>query len=92
VQVIDVMDTGPVLEFVPVGLGIDILFCQDGRVRVAHDCKLIGGDRRIRTAPYLQLGEGHTIVTREPLTIVASILCDDCGLHGFVTAGAWIPC
>ena len=35
----------------------------------------------------------HTITGPESaLTIRASILCPDCGLHGFVTDGAWAAC
>lgn len=91
-EVVDIVSAyGEVESSVGVGLGIEILFMQDGTVRAAHDCKLVGDEKRLRCAPALMIGQGHTIVTREPLTIVASILCTDCGLHGFVTNGAWIP-
>jgi len=91
-EIVDVsLSYGEVESSVDVGLGIQMLFMQDGMVRAAHDCKLVGDDRRLRCAPALMLGQGHTIVTREPLTIVASILCSDCGLHGFVTDGRWVP-
>jgi len=89
-RIVDVLP-GDVDSRVDVGLGIEILFCPDRTVRVAHNCKLIGDDERLRCAPRLMLGEGHTVVTRTPLTIVASILCTDCGLHGFVTNGQWVP-
>lgn len=91
-EIVDVVPTyGAVESSVDVGLGIQMLFMQDGKVRAAHDCKMVGDDQRLRCAPALMLGQGHTVVTREPLTIVASILCPDCGLHGFVTDGHWVP-
>lgn len=34
----------------------------------------------------------HTIVTRKPVTITASLACvDGCGWHGHITAGQWLP-
>lgn len=82
---------GPIESQVDLELKVSILFMADGKIRAAHDCKLIRKGERIRCAPALQIGNGHTVVTRDPLTIVASILCDDCGMHGFVTNGHWIP-
>jgi hypothetical protein len=76
---------------VTVAEGKHVLFYPDGAVRFEHRC-----DRSHRAAgvivcaPALQIGNGHTVVTRDPLTIVASILCSDCGTHGFVTAGRWV--
>ena len=91
-EIVDVVQTyGEVESSVRVGLGIQLLFMQDGTVRIAHNCKLLGNDARLRCAPALMIGQGHTVVTREPLTIVPSILCPDCGLHGFVTNGVWVP-
>jgi hypothetical protein len=76
---------GPITERVNVGIivghqaenTIDILFMEDGEVRFSHVCRLARS--------------GHIVVTRQPLTIVASILCSDCGIHGFVTDGTWRP-
>lgn len=63
-----------------------VLFYPDGTVRFEHDCKIV--DRvRIICAPSLV---NHTIVQREPLTIEASILCPDCGTHGWVRKGRWV--
>jgi hypothetical protein len=95
-EIVDLVPTyGEVESSVDVGLGIEILFMQDGEVRVAHDCdrhiRLPNSKMLLRCAPRLMIGQGHTVVTREPLTIVASILCSDCGLHGFVTNGVWVP-
>lgn len=33
----------------------------------------------------------HSIVGREPLTITASLACNDCPWHGFITDGKWVP-
>ncbi|CAN5424083.1 hypothetical protein BH09ACT9_BH09ACT9_00610 [soil metagenome] len=90
---VDVVDANWVASE-DVGHDIQVLFYEDGTVRVAHDCRsVVGthGDARFRCAPRLQLGNGHEIVLRNPLTIFASILCDDCGLHGWVTRGEWSP-
>lgn len=33
----------------------------------------------------------HTLVSRDPLTLSPSVYWPDCcGLHGFITAGAWV--
>jgi hypothetical protein len=38
----------------------------------------------------LPLGpEGWTLVQKEPLTVTPSLLCRECGLHGFITDGEW---
>lgn len=67
-----------------------VTFYADGSVRFSHVCDR--GPRGIlRCAPQLQIGNGHTVVTQSPLTIVASVLCPDCHLHGFVRASRWVP-
>ena len=33
---------------------------------------------------------GWTVVTKEPLTVSPSILCGQCGLHGFWREGKWV--
>lgn len=62
----------------------------DGSVRFRHRCDR-GPRGVIVCAPALQLGRGHTI-TRDAggrPTVSPSILCDDCGTHGWATDGAW---
>lgn len=83
---------GPIAARVPVGgeANGEVLYMRNADVRFAHDCKQISDGRRLRSAPMLQIGNGHTIVNADPLTIVASILCSDCGLHGWVTDGKWV--
>ena len=36
-------------------------------------------------------GNGWTLVQREPLTVSPSILCGNCGTHGFFREGKWVP-
>lgn len=66
-----------------------VLFYPDGSARFEHRCDR--GERgTIICAPLLQLASGgHRIVQDDPLTIEPSILCADCGTHGFVTEGRW---
>lgn len=76
---------------VDIGSGKAIRFCADGNVCFEHRCdRSVGGRGVIVCDPALMIGEGHRVVTEDPLTIVASILCPDCGTHGWVTSGAWI--
>lgn len=73
-----------------------LLFYADGTVRFEHKCDR--GDRGLVVcAPALQLDGGHTITTRDPvvdrgtpITVTPSILCPDCGTHGFVRNGRWV--
>jgi hypothetical protein len=34
---------------------------------------------------------GHVIEPGEPLTVAGSLVCTDCGDHGWVRAGQWVP-
>jgi hypothetical protein len=98
-ELIPELDYGVIAERVNVGViageqganELDTLFMANGEVRFSHVCRLERSGRVMRIAPLLQIGNGHTIVTRSPLTIVASILCTDCNLHGWVTNGQWVP-
>ena len=82
------VDYGIIDGTIDLGLGIQLLYMEDGRIRIAHDCKLIDERRRLRVA--FLLDKRH-IVTPAPVTITPSILCDDCGLHGWIIAGEWSP-
>lgn len=86
--VIHTLDYGEVDQRTPLGHDIELWHMEDGTIRLAHDCKLIGDDRQLRIA--FLLSSRH-IVTPAPVTITPSILCDDCGLHGWVIAGQWSP-
>ncbi|WP_232676658.1 hypothetical protein [Nocardioides sp. R-C-SC26] len=74
------------------GDGRRLLVYADGRVAFEHVCDR--GERGVIVcAPQLQIGAGHTL-TRDEVgrpTVRASVMCDDCGTHGFVTAGRWEP-
>lgn len=70
------------------GVGYRVLFYGDGSARFEHRCDR-GPRGVVICAPLLQLGGGHRIVAHDPLTIEPSILCSDCGTHGFVRAGRW---
>lgn len=84
---------GRVARAVDVGDNKAVLFMEDGAVRFRHVCDRSARDAgTIVCSPALQIGNGHTVVTEDPLTIVASILCTDCGTHGFIREGAWEPC
>lgn len=87
-----VITNGPYVDAWRVDDDKAILFgATPGDVRFLHRCDRTPQNRGvIICAPSLQIGNGHTIVTRDPLTIVASIACPDCGTHGWVTAGEWV--
>ncbi len=72
------------------GYPLQLLVMVDTTVRFSHVCHLRGG-HTLRTAPRLQLEAGHRIESMNALTISPSILCEDCGVHGFVREGRWIP-
>jgi hypothetical protein len=71
-----------------------LLFYSDTDVRFEHEC-----DRAQRNAGIIicaprltnvnQPG-GHQVTgTRQCPTVRASIMCEDCGTHGFITEGRW---
>lgn len=67
-----------------------VLVYADGTHRFEHRCDR--GDRgTVICAPALQLDGGHRIECADPLTISPSILCPDCGTHGFIRDGRWTP-
>ena len=67
---------------------VSVLLYKVGPPRIRHHCKVVDGQALI-VAP--KLSGRHTVVAWEPLSIVPSILCPDCGLHGYVTNGTWVP-
>lgn len=66
-----------------------LLFYPDGTVRFMHRCDR--GERGVvLCAP--ALAQGHTVTRGSRVgrpTVRPSILCPDCGTHGFVTDGRW---
>jgi hypothetical protein len=74
-----------------------LLYYADDTVRFEHECNR--GDRgTIICAPALCIGpyaggpKGTHVLTRgddgKP-TVRASVWCEDCGTHGFITNGMW---
>lgn len=57
------------------------------QLTVWHWCpKVVYGPRYMG-----QSAGGHTIESKDPLTMSPSLLFDECGLHGFIKGGKWIP-
>lgn len=78
---------------VDVAPGITMLRYPDGWA-IRHACPGTyrePGDPRIVVAPSCRK---HQVASEDPLTLTPSILCNgaglQCGLHGFVTDGAWL--
>ena len=78
---------------------------EDGEhVWYYHHCNFVGLQDDGTVAGHLPLAEEEqhmlprgkekcwTVVQREPLTVVPSIQCGSCGLHGFITDGEWRDC
>lgn len=82
------VDDEAVVDVVDVGGGVRMAKVDDParRYLVEHTCKTVG-DTTLVIAP--SLSAGHQVLSEDPLTITPSILCPDCGLHGFVTEGLW---
>lgn len=75
---------------------LQLLWYSNGEIRFRHLCDRTNsadGDRGvIICAPLLQIEEGnHRVVCVSPPTIEPSIHCPDCGTHGHVTNGSWVP-
>ena len=77
------------------GSDVYTLHYVTGTVRFEHVCVRPRDNETLLIAPMLtgqgQVG-GHQVVSISPVTITPSILCTDCGMHGFITGGKWIPC
>lgn len=68
------------------GFALAVRHTTDGW-RFSHVCDLPRSGVRLRIAPLLT---NHQIATVSPLHIEPSILCADCGIHGFVRLGKWV--
>ena len=64
------------------------LHYPSGEIGIGHTCKTVDGVTLI-IAPLLD--PAHVIESLDPLTVSPSILCPDCGLHGFIRSGVWVP-
>jgi hypothetical protein len=89
----EIPDLRPAFERrVYVGNGIAALFTDEpktgaSRIAIEHQCTRQRDGQTLLIAPFLQ--RGHQLLSEEPLTVSPSILCADCGLHGFITDGTW---
>lgn len=74
----------------PTGPEYRLLTYKDGTVRFEHRCDR-GRRGSIVCAPALMIGKGHTLTRNHngKPTVRASILCLDCGTHGYITDGKW---
>lgn len=70
--------------------GVQSVHYPDGTIRVRHTCTRPRDGVTLIVAPELTI-PGHTVISLDPVTISPSILCDDCGLHGFIREGRWVP-
>jgi hypothetical protein len=94
----ELYDHTAVKQSLDVGGGVTLLLTDtDERnphgVRVRHVCSR-WPDAQEPDGEFVKviapaLAPGHVVHSLDPVTITASILCPDCGLHGFVTHGAW---
>ena len=72
---------------------VQSLHYPDGTIRVRHECHAARWPDNLRlvVAPALTV-PGHIVVSVDPVTIAPSILCEDCGLHGYIENNAWRDC
>ncbi len=82
----------------PGGRDFEVLWLADGTgARFEHLCdRSSTGRGSIVCAPEMRFVDGldgqahHILVSRNPVTIRPSVLCSDCGTHGFITDGQWV--
>lgn len=82
------------ITLVGVGSGVEVAWYALNDVGIRHTCNRGAKRGTIICAPRLVLNEpnGHSIISEHPVTISPSILCFDCGLHGFIRNGRWEAC
>ncbi|MCW2899953.1 MAG: hypothetical protein JWO67_2218 [Streptosporangiaceae bacterium] len=95
----EIPDLRPAFERrVPVGSGVAALFTDEpktgaSRIAIEHQCTRPRDGMTLLIAPFLTADRdgrrGHQLLSEDPLTVTPSILCADCGLHGFITDGTW---
>ena len=83
---------------VDLGGGVFALFTDEpttgaSRIAIEHVCTRSRDGLTLRVAPFLTADKpdrrGHQLLSEDPLTVTPSVLCVDCGLHGFITDGVW---
>lgn len=95
----DIPDLRPeYVSRVDVGSGVFALFTDEpktgaSRIAIEHVCTRPRDGMTLRVAPFLTADKpsqrGHQLLSEDPLTVSPSILCGDCGLHGFIRDGHW---
>lgn len=75
-----------------------MLVYPDGKVAFEHIC--VKEAITVLCAPFLRLIEdpgsfaapegNHFIQQWDPITVAPSVLCPDCGMHGFVSSATWL--
>lgn len=72
------------------GSDVQTLWYADGSIKFLHICRLTDGTLR-RSAPetFGPQHAAHTMVSEDPLTLTPSIICHQCGLHGWIRDGRW---
>lgn len=83
----------PHVHRVEVGPGLFLLGLEDDRFALEHHCRIVDGFQLV-VSPRL---DKHQVMapfdpeTAWRVTVQPSILCPDCGLHGFITDSVWVP-
>jgi hypothetical protein len=68
---------------------VTIVVYPNGVACVEHRC-----EPKRRWAPVVaapKLNPQHQVIADQPMTILPAIFCVDCGLHGEVRDGDWLP-
>lgn len=83
---------------VEVGPDLFLLQLEDGGFAFEHRCKIVDGFQLV-VSP--RLDKHQVMVPLDPdleadlwhvrCSVRPSILCPDCGIHGFITDGKWVP-
>lgn len=70
-----------------------VLLDDDGQAIFVHDCDAMCGDgvrRMLRKRTYVLGIPPWSIASRDPLTLMPSIDCRACPLHGWFREGRWV--
>lgn len=73
------------------GEGMAVVWTSDG-VFFEHECRVLPDDIRLLCAPSFHAEHVVNAGVMELATVKPSVLCPDCGTHGFITDGVWKGC
>ena len=65
-------------------------FDYPGNIVYRHLCSRTGHVRHALGVIDVTSGKYHTLHSRDPLHVEASVLCPDCGDHGWIRDGKWV--